>query len=50
MFIWPKDVLCELNKCYLIQINLLFESKKAFQTNYLLLFNQIFFLSVGKNL
>ena len=43
IFIWPKDILFDLNKCYLIQINLLFESKKAFQTNYFLLFNQIFF-------
>ena len=37
----------KLNKCYLIQINLLFESKKTFQTNYFLSFNQIFFLSAS---
>ena len=30
IFIWPKDILFELNKCYLTQINLLFESKRAF--------------------
>ena len=30
----------------LIQTNLLFESRKALQTNYFLTFNQIFFLSV----
>ena len=38
-------MLFESNKCYLIQVNLLFESKKAFQTNYFLSFDQIFFLS-----
>ena len=25
IFNWPKDILIELNKCYLIKINLLFE-------------------------
>ena len=37
-------------KCYLIQINLLFESKKAFQTNYFVLLNQIVFQSPSANL
>ena len=50
IFIWHKDISFELIKCYLIQINLLFESKKAFQTNYFLSFNRIFFLSVTHKL
>ena len=45
IFICPKDILFELNKCHLIKINLLFEKKKAFQNNYFLSFNQIFFFS-----
>ena len=33
IFIWPKDILFELNKCYLIQINLLLGTRNALQTN-----------------
>ena len=47
IFIWRKDILFELNKCYLIYINLFFESKKAFKIHYFLSFNQIFFLNGG---
>ena len=47
VFICPKDILFELNKSYLIQINILFKSKKAFQTIYFLSFTQIFFLHVS---
>ena len=37
-----KDILFKSNKYYLIEINLLFELKKAFQTNHFLSFNHIF--------
>ena len=46
MFIWLKYILFEFNKCYSIQLNLILETKKAFQTNYFLSFNQIFFMRV----
>ena len=46
IFIWPKDILFKLNKCYSIQINILLELKKASQTYYFLSINQIFFLSI----
>ena len=48
IFIEPKDILFKLNKCYLIQINILFELKKAFQTNNFLRFNHIFFLIINE--
>ena len=51
IFICPKDILFDLNKCYLIRINLLFESKRVFQTNYFISFNQIFFpICYGKSI
>ena len=45
IFIRFKDNLFESNNFYLIKINHFFNSKKDFQTNHFLWFNQIFFLS-----
>ena len=45
-YLFGPKIFFKLNKCYSIQLNLLFQSKKAFQRNYFLSFNQIFFLGV----
>ena len=46
ILIRPKNIFLKLNKCYLIQMNFLFESKRDFQTNYFLPSSEIFFLSI----
>ena len=48
IFIWFKNTFFKPNKFYLIQINHFFKSKKVFQKNNFLWFNQIFSLSVVK--
>ena len=44
VFIWSEDTLFGSNKFYSIEINYSLKSKKVFQTNNFLWFNQIFFL------